>query len=100
MIFSRRALRHDAALRTRRPNHERCARKRESHDALAAAIAIANAARRRHDRGKALRGIAPIVALAIGIAICVATMTAMAAAPSIPISCTAFGDCPVPLPDS
>jgi hypothetical protein len=38
-------------------------------DALAAAIAIANGARRRQSRRERLRGIAPIVALTIGIAL-------------------------------
>lgn len=65
-------------------------------DALAAAIAIANGARRRQSRRERLRGIAPIVALAIGIALCIATMAALAAAPTATLWCTVFSDCPEP----
>jgi hypothetical protein len=44
-----------------------------------------------------LNGIAPIVALAIGIAVSVAAIAALAAgAVAIPLWCTAFGDCPPP----
>jgi hypothetical protein len=66
-------------------------------DALAAANAIAHAARRRQCRRESLCGISPIVALAIGIALCVATVAALAAGTiAIPLWCTAFGDCPQP----
>jgi hypothetical protein len=101
MIFSRKALKNYAELRTRRPSRERNPRKMTrtgTEDALAAAIAIANGARRRRSRRETLRGIAPIVALAIGIALCIATMTALAAAPApIPLWCTTFSGCPEPL---
>jgi hypothetical protein len=88
MIFSRKA----------RERHPRKMRKTGVNtDALAAAIAIANGARRRQYRRETLRGIAPIVALAIGIVLCIATMATLAAAPAtIPLWCTAFGDCPEP----
>jgi hypothetical protein len=100
MIFSRRALKNYAELRTRGPSRERQARKMRkiaSPDALAAANAIAHAARRRQRRRESLCGISPIVALAIGIALSVATMAALAAGTvAIPLWCTAFGDCPQP----
>jgi hypothetical protein len=100
MFYSRKALKHYADLRARGPSrerHPRDIRKNDFPDALPAAIAIAHAARRRQCRRERLCGIAPIVALAIGIAVCVATIAALAAgAVAIPNWCTAFGDCPQP----
>jgi hypothetical protein len=66
MIFSRRALKNYATMRT---------------DVLATANAIANNARRRHDRREAFRAIAPIAAFAIGIVLCIATIVTLLAAP-------------------
>jgi len=100
MIFSRKALKNYAELRTRGSNRDRRPRKMRQTgfpDALAAAIAIVYAARRRQCRRDSLCGIAPIVALAIGIAVCIATMAALAAGPvAVPLWCNAFGDCPQP----
>jgi hypothetical protein len=100
MIFSRKALKNYAELRSRRPSRERQPREMRTTgflDPLAAAIAIAHAARRRQCRRETLCGIAPIIALVIGIAVCVATIAALAAGTiAVPLWCTAFGDCPQP----
>jgi hypothetical protein len=100
MIFSRKALKHYAELRAHRPSRERQPRSRWTTgfpDPLPAAIEIAHAARRRRSRRERLCGIAPIVALAIGTAVCVATIAALAAGSVvIPLWCTAFGDRPPP----
>jgi hypothetical protein len=99
MIFPRKPLKNGARPRNPRPRRERRTQKISRTgvfpDALAAATAIANAARRRHYRRENLRGIAPIIALALGIAVCVAAMTALAAASAdIPPWCTLDGACP------
>ncbi len=100
MIFSRKAQKNYAELRTRWTSRERQPRKMRKtsfRDAVPAAIAIVHDARRRQRCRESLCGVAPIVALAIGIAICVATMAALAAGPAAsPLWCTAFSDCPQP----
>jgi hypothetical protein len=100
MFFSRKTLKYYAEVRTREPARERQSRsmrKTGFPDALPAAIAIAHAARRRRCRRERLCGLAPVVALAIGIAICVATMAVLGASwDAIPLMCSAFGDCPQP----
>ncbi|MDB5040549.1 MAG: hypothetical protein JWN27_1275 [Candidatus Eremiobacteraeota bacterium] len=89
-----------AELRARGPSRERQPsdmRNTRLPDALPEAIAIAHAARRRQSRRETVCGIAPIVALAIGVAICVATIGVLAAGTAaVPLWCTAFGDCPPP----
>jgi hypothetical protein len=68
---------------------------KDTPDALSIAIAIANDARRRHSLRQTVRGIAPIVALAIGIVLCVATIAVLAAAPAaIPLACNVLDTCP------
>jgi hypothetical protein len=63
-------------------------------DALACAVAIVNAARRRCERSEKLHGIAPVIALVIGVALCLTTMAALAAAPAaIPFWCETYGSC-------
>lgn len=100
MFFSRKTLKYYAEVRTREPARERqprSMRKTGFPDALPAAIAIAHAVRRRRCRREMLCGIAPVVALAIGIAICVATIGVLAAGTAaVPPWCTAFSDCPPP----
>ena len=51
-------------------------------DVLAAATAIANDARRRHERRKTLRAIPRIAAFAIGIVVYGATLVTLATAPT------------------
>lgn len=100
MFFSRKARKHYAELRARGPAGARRTREMQKTrfpDALPAAISIAHAARRRRSRRERLCGIAPVVALAIGTAVCVATIAALAAGSVvIPLWCTAFGDCTPP----
>jgi hypothetical protein len=100
MIFSRKTLKHYAELRARGPSRERQPsnmRNTRLPDAVPAAIAIAHAARRRQFRRERLCGIAPIVALAIGIAVCVATIaTLVAGTVATPLWCSALGDYPPP----
>jgi hypothetical protein len=69
-------------------------RRRLDPTALKRATAIACAARRRYDRNERLQGIAPIVALAIGVALSLTIIAALAAAPAIiPWWCSASGSC-------
>lgn len=61
--------------------------------ALKRATAIACAARRRHDRSDRFQGIAPIVALTVGIALALAVILTVAAAPALIPLCNASGAC-------
>ncbi|HYZ17239.1 MAG TPA: hypothetical protein VE591_12590 [Candidatus Acidoferrum sp.] len=63
-------------------------------DAVASAIQIVTAARRRCERVEKLRGIAPVIALGVGLTLCLTTMAALAAAPAaLPFLCAASGSC-------
>ena len=63
-------------------------------DALAAANAIAEAARRRAETPLPAPGIAAVVALATGVLFSVVVIAAMVASPAvIPMWCAAHGGC-------
>lgn len=64
-------------------------------DPVAAALAIANEARRKTDRTENGHGMAAVVALAAGVILSLATIGAMAMSPAtIPAWCAAHGGCP------
>ncbi len=64
-------------------------------DPLAAANAIAEAARRRADRTGDRPGTAAVAALAIGVILSLVAIAAMVSSPAlIPMWCAAHGGCP------
>jgi hypothetical protein len=66
-----------------------------SPDPLAAAIDIAERARRKADRADVATGTAAIAALATGITLALIAIAGMAMSPAaIPMWCAAHGGCP------
>ena len=64
-------------------------------DPLAAANAIAEAARLRAETPNPARGIAPVAALATGVLFSLIAIAAMVSSPAvIPMWCAAHGRCP------
>ncbi len=64
-------------------------------DPVAAALAIAENARRKTDRTENAHGMAGVVALAAGVVLSLAAIGAMAMSPAaIPAWCAAHGGCP------
>jgi len=64
-------------------------------DPLAAANAIAEAARRRAETPNPAPGIAPVAALATGVLFSLIAIAAMVSSPAvIPMWCAAHGGCP------
>jgi hypothetical protein len=69
-------------------------RTRGAPDAVESAVEIVNAARRRCERSEKFHGLAPVIALAVGLALSLTTMAALAAAPAaIPLWCETYGTC-------